>query len=111
MQQIIRLYLDSLLLGLAVGIGVLAVLVTLDFAALRESVLAAGNGAFVGASVVLFCAGVFSSVRFAVEVVLLELEEDRAIAWRKRHGWGRSPRDRLPDNHTPRQSAARNREE
>lgn len=94
MRRILRLYVDCVLLGLAVGIGVLATLVTLDVADLRQAIFGAADGLFAAAAVVLFCGGVFSSVRFAVGVVLLEVGEDRAIAWRKRNGWGRSPRDR-----------------
>lgn len=98
MRQIVRLYVDCLLLGLAVGIAVLVGLVLSDLGNLRDAVLRSGDG-MVGFTIVVFSAGLFSSIRFALWVIKIELAEDRAIAWRKRNGWGRSPRDRRrPDS-------------
>ncbi len=98
MLKLIRLYADSVLLGLAAAIPFMVALVLLDVAGLRDAVLAgrglAGQGLVAAGLVVIFAGGVFSSFCFALRVVALELAEDRRIAHRKRHGWGRSPRDR-----------------
>lgn len=97
MPKLIRLYFDSVLLGLAAAIAFTVALVLMDFAGLRGTVLGdrlARDGLVAAGLVVIFAGGVFSSLCFAVRVVQMELAEDRRIAHRKRHGWGRSPRDR-----------------
>lgn len=94
MVKIIRLYADSVLVGLAWGIGCTVLLVIVNIAGLRDLVLVAPDGWQMAGLVALFAAGVISSVQFAVRIVQMELAEDRAVAWRKRNGWGRSPRDR-----------------
>lgn len=94
MPKLIRLYIDSVLVGLALAIGFMVALVLFDIANLQGLVLGVEDGYLAAAMVVVFFGGLFSSVQFAVRVVLLDVEEDRAIARRKRNGWGRSPRDR-----------------
>lgn len=98
MPKLIRLYCDSVLVGLVAAIVFLVGLVCLDVAGLRDAVLGdgglAGHGRVVAGLIVVFAGGVFSSFTFAIRVVMLEVAEDRRIAHRKRHGWGRSPRDR-----------------
>lgn len=93
MLKIIRLYADSVLVGLAWGIGCMVLLVIVNIAGLRDLVVAPDGWRTAG-RVALFAAGVISSVQFALRIVQMELAEDRAVAWRKRNGWGRSPRDR-----------------
>lgn len=96
MRRIVRLYLDCVLVGLALGVVILAVLAVLS-PQVQQAVLDAERGWRHAGMIVVFAAGVASSVSFAVGMVRLELSQDRAIAWRKRHGWGRSPRDRRKD--------------
>lgn len=94
MPKLIRLYIDSVLVGLALAIGFMALLVLLNVAQLRHLILGVEDGYLAAALVVIFFGGLFSSVQFAVRVVMLAVEEDRAVARRKQNGWGRSPRDR-----------------
>lgn len=97
MPKLIRLYIDSVLVGLALAVAFMAVLVVLDIAHLQRLVLRAEGGFLAAGMVVLFFGGLFSSVQFAVRVVLLDVAEDRAVDHRRRHGRGRSPRDRRDD--------------
>lgn len=94
MPKLIRLYIDSVLVGLALAIGFMALLVLLNVAHLRQLILGVEDGYLAAAMIVVFFGGLFSSVQFAVRVVMLDVEEDRRIAHRKRDGWGRSPGDR-----------------
>jgi len=94
MTKLIRLYIDSILVGLALAVGFMALLVLLDVAQLRRLVLGSDDGHVAALLIVVFFGGLFSSVQFAVRVVLLDVAHDREVAHRKRHGWGRSPRDR-----------------
>ena len=93
MQKLIRIYLDSVLLGLVLAIVALCGLVLTDIGGVRDAVLSAPDGHAAMALIIVFCAGLFSSVLFAVTVVRMEVAADRAIERRKREGWGRSPRD------------------
>lgn len=97
MPKLIRLYIDSILVGFALAIGFMALLVVLNVAHLRHLILGVPDGYMAALMVVIFFGGLFSSVQFAVRVVLLEVAEDRAVQHRKRNGWGRSPRDRRRD--------------
>lgn len=93
MPKLIRLYIDSVLVGVALAIGFMAMLVLLDVAQLRRLVLGSDDGYVAALMIVVFFGGLFSSVQFAVRVVLLDVAHDRAVERRKRNGWGRSPRD------------------
>jgi hypothetical protein len=94
MLKLIRLYIDSVLLGLAAAIVFLVLLVVLDVGSLRLLVLGSPDGLASMAAIVIFFGGLFSSVQFAVAILRLEVAQDRAIEYRRRHGWGNSPRDR-----------------
>jgi hypothetical protein len=94
LPKLIRLYIDSVLVGLAAAIVFLVLLVLFDVGNLQRLVLGSPDGlAAVGMSVA-FLGGLFSSVQFAVAVMRLAVAQDRAIEHRRRHGWGNSPRDR-----------------
>jgi len=94
MPRLIRLYIDSVLVGVALAIGFMSLLILLDVAQLRRLILGSDDGHVAALMIIVFFGGLFSSVQFAVRVVMLEVADDRAVAHRKRHGWGRSPRDR-----------------
>lgn len=94
MPKLIRLYIDSILVGLALAIGFMALLVLLNVAHLQRLVLGSDDGYIAALMIVVFFGGLFSSVQFAVRVVMLDVAHDREVAHRKRHGWGRSRRDR-----------------
>lgn len=92
--KLIRLYIDSVLVGVAAAIVFLVLLVVFDVGSLRRLVLGSPDGLTAIAMIVAFFGGLFSSVQFAVAVMRLAVAEDRAIEHRRRHGWGNSPRDR-----------------
>jgi len=94
MPKLIRLYLDSLLVGLALAIVLLCALAVTDIGGVGRRVLSAPDGPAAMTSILVFAAGLFSSILFAIAVVRHELAEDRAVERRRRTGWGRSPRDR-----------------
>ena len=94
MPKLIRLYIDSVLVGLVLALLLLCGLAMTDIGGVTRRILSPQEGHQVVAGIVIFAAGVFSSVLFAVNVVRVELAQDRAIERRKREGWGRSPRDR-----------------
>ena len=94
MPKLIRLYIDSVLVGVAAAIGFTVGLVVLDVGQLGRLVLGSPDGITALVMMVAFFGGLFSSVQFAVAVMRIELAEDRAAEHRRRHGHGRSPRDR-----------------
>lgn len=93
MPKLIRLYIDSLLVGLVLAILLLCALAVTNIGGVRMMVLSAADGRSAMTSILVFAAGLFSSVLFAIAVVRQELAEDRAAERRRRNGWGRSPRD------------------
>lgn len=97
MRKLIRVYFDSVLVGLALAIVFMVGLVLADIAGVGRLVLSSPDGDRAMVLIVVFFAGLFSSIQFAIAVVRMELAEDRAIERRKREGWGRSPRDRKRD--------------
>jgi len=94
MLTLIRLYIDSVLVGLALAIPFMVLLVLTDIAGMRQVALTSPEGSRAMMRIVVFFGGLFSCIQFAVTLVRRELAEDRAIERRKREGWGRSPRDR-----------------
>ena len=89
MPKLIRLYIDSVLVGLALAIGFMALLVLLDVAQLGRLVLGSDDGIVAALMIVVFFGGLFSSVQFALRVVLLDVAHDRREDRRRRHGRGR----------------------
>lgn len=97
MPQLIRLYVDSVLVGLALGILFMVGLVVLDVGRIGQLVLSSPDGWTAVLMIVTFFGGLFSSVQFAFAVMRLERATDRAREDRRRHGWRHSPRDRTED--------------
>lgn len=96
MPKLIRLYIDSVLVGLAMAIVFAVLLVLLDIGHLRRLVLGSADGYLAIGMVIAFFGGLFSSVQFAIAIMRQAVAEDRAIERRRQTGWGRSPRDRGP---------------
>ena len=77
MPKLIRLYIDSVLVGFVAAIAFLVLLVVFDVASLGRLVLDSPDGMTAIAMIVTFFGGLFSSVQFAVAVMRLPATEDR----------------------------------
>lgn len=82
MPQLIRLYIDSLLLGFALALGFVTLLVGLDVAHLRHLVLGVEDGHVAAAMGVVFFGGLFASVQVAFRVVFMESAAKHAVRLR-----------------------------
>lgn len=71
MPKLIRLYIDSILVGFALGIGFVLLLVLLDVAQIGRLVLAGRDGLLAAGMMAVFFGGLFASVQFALRVVAL----------------------------------------
>lgn len=91
MPKLIRLYIDSVLVGLVAAIAFLVLLVVFDVASLGRLVLSSPDGMTAVAMIVTFFGGLFSSVQFAVAVMRLPAADEQT-ADRRRDG--RPDRDR-----------------
>lgn len=102
MPKLIRLYIDSVLVGLAAAIVFMVLLVVLDVGSLRRLILGTPDGWTAIVMIVTFFGGLFSSVQFGVAVMRLAVAEDRAIDHHRRHGSGQSARDLRDRDRRPR---------
>ena len=71
MPKLVRLYIDSVLLGFALGIGFVLLLVLLDVAQIGRLVLAGQDGLLAAGMMAFLFGGLFASVQFALRVVAL----------------------------------------
>lgn len=78
MPKLIRLYIDSVLVGFALAIGFVLLLVLLDIAQIGRLVLTGRDGLLAAGMMTVFFGGLFASVQFALRIVTLD-----------RHGKGR----------------------
>jgi len=69
MPDLIRLYIDSVLVGLLLAIGFVLLLVLLDVAQIGRLVLTAEEGLLAAGIMVLFFGGLFAAVQFALRVM------------------------------------------
>lgn len=69
MPKLVRLYVDSVLVGLLLAIAFVVMLVLLDVAQIGRLVLTAEDGLLAAGIMVLFFGGLFASVQFALRVV------------------------------------------
>lgn len=69
MPKLVRLYIDSVLVGLLLAIAFVVMLVLLDVAQIGRLVLTAEDGLLAAGIMVLFFGGLFASVKFALRVV------------------------------------------
>lgn len=69
MPKLVRLYIDSVLVGLLLAIAFVVMLVLLDVAQIGRLVLTAEDGLLAAGIMVLFFGGLFASVQFALRVV------------------------------------------
>lgn len=77
MPKLIRLYIDSVLVGFVAAIAFLVMLVVFDVASLGRLVLDSPDGLTAMAMIVTFFGGLFSSVQFALAVMRLPITEER----------------------------------
>jgi formate hydrogenlyase subunit 3/multisubunit Na+/H+ antiporter MnhD subunit len=69
MPKLIRLYIDSVLVGFALAIGFVLLLVLLDIAQIGRLVLMGRDGLLAAGMMTVFFGGLFASVQFALRVV------------------------------------------
>ena len=72
MPKLIRLYIDSVLVGFALAVGFVLLLVLLDIAQIGRLVLTGRDGLLAAGMMTVFFGGLFASVQFALRVVTLE---------------------------------------
>jgi hypothetical protein len=72
MPKLIKLYVDSVLVGFVLAICFVVLLVLLDVAQLGRLVLTGQDGLLAAGMMTLFFGGLFASVQFALRVVALE---------------------------------------
>lgn len=72
MPKLIRLYIDSVLVGFALAIGFVLLLVLLDIAQIGRLVLTGRDGLLAVGMMTVFFGGLFASVQFALRVVTLD---------------------------------------
>ncbi|WGV16503.1 hypothetical protein [Fuscovulum ytuae] len=75
MPKLIRLYIDSVLLGFALGIGFVLLLVILDVAQIGRLVLTGRDGLLAAGMMAVFFGGLFASVQFALRVVTIGAQD------------------------------------
>jgi formate hydrogenlyase subunit 3/multisubunit Na+/H+ antiporter MnhD subunit len=72
MPKLIKLYVDSVLVGFVLAICFVVLLVLLDVAQLGRLVLTGRDGLLAAGMMTLFFGGLFASVQFALRVVTLD---------------------------------------
>lgn len=77
MPRLIRLYIDSVLLGFVIGILFMVLLVLFDIAGIGSLVLRTQGGFIAVAMVTVFFGTLFASVQFALSVMRLAEVPDR----------------------------------
>lgn len=83
MPKLIRLYIDSLLVGLAVAIVFMVLLVVLDVGSIGRLVLGSPDGLTAIAMIVTFFGGLFSSVQLAVAMTGIPSADSQAASRRR----------------------------
>ena len=77
MPRLVSLYIDSVLLGLVVGILFMVLLVVLDVAGIGSLVLRTQGGFVAVGMITVFFGTLFASVQFALSVMRLAETSDR----------------------------------
>lgn len=96
MPRLVRLYLVSILIGLALSVLFVGLLLVLDVAGLRHLILDSMSGWLAGLMLVIFNTIVFSGVQFGIAVMRLAESAPPPGGHRGRAGWQMPARQKSP---------------
>lgn len=85
MPKLIRLYIQSIVIGFALSVVFLGALVWMDVAGLQHLILGSSSGFVAAAMMIVFNGIIFSGVQFAIAVARLAEDDDTPRGGLRQH--------------------------